>query len=52
MYPLMNLAAPVNKKTIDKIGKPFAKTSPIYPLTNLDTPLDKEIIDKIHNRFY
>ena len=29
MHPLMNLETPPNEETIDKIGKPFTKTSPM-----------------------
>ena len=49
MYPIMNLDTPLNKETIDEIGKPFTKGSPMYPLRKVETLLNKESIDKIYN---
>ena len=49
---MTKLETPVNKESIDKIGKPFNKTSALYPLTNFETPLNEETIDKIGTPFY
>ena len=52
MYPLWKLETPLNKESIDKIGKPISKSWSMYPLMNLETPYHKETIDKIDNTFY
>ena len=49
MYSLTKLETNVDKGSIDKIGKPFTKGSPMYPLRKVETLLNKESIDKIYN---
>ena len=49
MYPLMNLGTPVNKETIDKIGKPFTKTTPMYHWKNSKSFLTKNALIKLAN---